>query len=115
MLEVSWRTQKGIPLDEKTAKLNGELPTTTRVIVLDGLYQLNDKQERDKFVESIYWKDENLLIRRGTWFYADSMQPVSEDLANAVEDHHLTNFRGQAIPDSPVFSEAESSKKPGKT
>lgn len=63
-------------------------------------------------MESIYWKDENLLIRRGTWFYTD-MQPVSEDLANAVEEHHLANFRGQAIPESPVFNDAESSKKPG--
>jgi hypothetical protein len=41
------------------------------------------------------------------------MQPLIMDLADAIEKKHLESFRGQVIPDVPVFSETEGSKKPG--
>ncbi|CAD5216486.1 unnamed protein product [Bursaphelenchus xylophilus] len=53
-----------------------------------------------------------MKIRRGSWFYADTMQPVAEELAEAIEKHHLEKFRNQMIPDSPVFNENEVNKKP---
>ncbi len=41
------------------------------------------------------------------------MQPLVMDLADAIEENHLLSFRGQLIPDAPVFSDSEASKKPG--
>uniref|UniRef100_A0A914S6X3 Uncharacterized protein n=1 Tax=Parascaris equorum TaxID=6256 RepID=A0A914S6X3_PAREQ len=51
-------------------------------------------------------------IRRGTWFLAESLQPINAEMADPIEAHHLHIFRSQMIPDTPVFSEKESSKKP---
>lgn len=53
-----------------------------------------------------------LEIRRGTWFLLESLQPIDPTMADPIEKHHLHNFRSQTIPDAPVFSEKESSKKP---
>lgn len=66
-------------------------------------------------VAPIYWpsKGFSLRITRGSWFESDSMQPLIMDLADAIEKKHLESFRGQVIPDVPVFSETEGSKKPG--
>lgn len=98
--------------DDYLKSIQEQLPTTDRAILLNGLYQLSEKDEDE--IEPIYWKCESIKIRRGTWFFAETMQPLPTDLADAIEKHHLTGFRGQIIPDSPVFSETESSKKPGK-
>lgn len=51
-------------------------------------------------------------IRRGTWFLAESMQPIDQDMAEPIEKHHLSIFRSQTIPETAVFSDKESSKKP---
>lgn len=56
--------------------------------------------------------DETIQIRRGTWFLADTLQPIDSNMADSVEAHHLHIFRFQTIPDAPVFSEKETSKKP---
>lgn len=89
-----------------------ELPQTEQVILLNGLYKLSKKESNE--ILPIYWKDEAIKIIRGSWFYTENMQPLPMDLAEAIEKQHLIGFRGQIIPESPVFSEAESSKKPGK-
>lgn len=54
-------------------------------------------------------------LRRGTWFLAESSQPIDPALADPIEKHHLHTFRAQTIPDAPVFSEKESSRKPCKS
>lgn len=108
-MEISWRHEKGFLLDEKTTRLSEDLPSITRGIVLDGLYQLDHSQELERHVESIYWKDEKLIVRRGTWFYGNCMQPLDEDLADVVEDHHLANFRGQAVPHPPTAGHGKES------
>jgi hypothetical protein len=54
-------------------------------------------------------------IRRGSWFYQDSMQPLPSEFADIIEAHHLRSFRDNVIPETPVFSKSESSKKPGYT
>ena len=71
---------------------------------------LDEKSEK---LESVYWKDESILLRRGSWFTADNMQPISMDLATEIEKHHLQSFKDQSIPEGPVFSDTESSKRPG--
>lgn len=93
-------------------EIESRLPQTDQVILFNGLYKLDEK-EGNKILP-IYWKDESIEIRRGSWFYTENMQPLSMKLADAIEKQHLIGFFGQIIPDSPVFSEAESSKKPGK-
>ena len=109
IVEVAWRNRNGIVVDEETQKLFDEMPKTDDVIVLEGLYMLDTKSER---LDSVYWKDESLPLRRGSWFQVDTMQPLSMDLADTIEKHHLTSFRDQSIPDGPVFSDTESSKRP---
>jgi phospholipase DDHD1 len=109
VIEVAWRIRKGIVVDEDTQKLFDEMPKTDEVIVLEGLYMLDAEGEK---LDSVYWKDESLPLRRGTWFQADTMQPLSMDLAEAIENHHLEAFRDQSIPEGPVFSDTESSKRP---
>ncbi|KAI1728276.1 DDHD domain-containing protein [Ditylenchus destructor] len=110
VLELAYRKRNDLELDEEMQAIGHELPVTDEVIVLNGLFKL-DSEKLDEII-SIYWKDESTKICRGTWFNADSMQPLDMKLADAIEEHHLKHFRGQQIPDSPVFSEAETSKKP---
>lgn len=112
ILEVSYRAAHGIQMDKKTASIAEQLPQTTNVIVLDNLFEWNPQENSDE-VTSVYWKDESMKVRRGTWFYMDTLQPVAEELANNIEEHHLEKFRNQVIPDAPVFSENEANKKPG--
>lgn len=109
IVEVAWRNRNGIVVDEETQKLFEDMPKTDDVICLEGLYMLDTKSEK---LDSVYWKDESLPLRRGSWFQVDTMQPLSMDLADAIEKHHLTAFRDQSIPDGPVFSDTESSKRP---
>uniref|UniRef100_A0AC35FS09 DDHD domain-containing protein n=1 Tax=Panagrolaimus sp. PS1159 TaxID=55785 RepID=A0AC35FS09_9BILA len=109
IVEVAWRNRNGIVVDEETQKLFNEMPKTDDVICLEGLYMLDTKSER---LDSVYWKDESLPLRRGSWFQVDTMQPLSMDLADTIEKHHLTSFRNQSIPEGPVFSDTESSKRP---
>uniref|UniRef100_A0AC34QMG2 DDHD domain-containing protein n=1 Tax=Panagrolaimus sp. JU765 TaxID=591449 RepID=A0AC34QMG2_9BILA len=109
IIEVAWRRKNGIMLDEKTISLLDDIPKTENVIVLDGLYMLDEKSEQ---LDSVYWKDESVPLRRGSWFIADTMQPINMDLAAAIEKHHLQSFKDQSIPEGPVFSDAESSKRP---
>ncbi|VDM70504.1 unnamed protein product [Strongylus vulgaris] len=79
------------------------------VVVLDGLYKVNDDLTK---VDSIYWKADSCEIRRGTWFSQD-WQPLEPPIADAIEAHHLQYFRGQTIPEgTTVFSAKEASNKP---
>lgn len=107
VLEVAYRRKKGLDLDESTIQLLCSLPEN--VIVQDGNYRADQELEN---IDAIYWKEDTFQIRRGTWFYADSIQPLPSDFADAVEAHHLHCFKGNVIPETPVFSESESSKKP---
>lgn len=111
VLESAFRRKREILFDDGMEAISAELPQTEQVILLNGLYKLDEKEDNE--IVPIYWKDDAIKIRRGSWFYAENMQPLSIDLAEAIEKQHLIGFRGQVIPDSPVFSEAESSKKPG--
>uniref|UniRef100_A0A915EKU5 Phospholipase DDHD1 n=1 Tax=Ditylenchus dipsaci TaxID=166011 RepID=A0A915EKU5_9BILA len=115
VLELAYRKHKDIPLDEMLQSHRNELPQTEQVIVLNGLYQLTMDKEGSNFdeISSVYWKEDTMQIRRGTWFSTDgSLQPEQVELADKIEEHHLKSFRGQIIPESPVFSETETSKKP---
>lgn len=110
VIEVAWRHRNGFVVDSDTQEIFDEMPRTDDVIVLEGLYMLDKKAEN---LDSVYWKDESLPLCRGTWFQADTMQPLPMDLAETIEKHHITKFRDQSIPDGPVFSDTESSKRPG--
>ncbi|KAL3087315.1 hypothetical protein niasHS_008634 [Heterodera schachtii] len=110
VLETAYRRKVGMPLDE-AAKAHVEkmaIPQNS-VIVLDGNYCADEQMES---VSAIYWGEDALKIQRGSWFYADSFQPIRADFADEIETHHLKSFRDNVIPDTPVFSDAESSKKP---
>ncbi|KAK0393926.1 hypothetical protein QR680_000473 [Steinernema hermaphroditum] len=109
MLEINWRRHNNVDIDSKTLEAIESLPKTNRVVVLDGLYKL---EEDFTTISAMYWKDDKLEIRRGTWFVSDSLQPIVPDVADAIEAHHLQQFRDQLIPEGPVFSEKEASKKP---
>ncbi|KAE9555422.1 hypothetical protein FO519_001359 [Halicephalobus sp. NKZ332] len=109
IIEVAWRRRNDIAIDPSTALLLDEIPKTENVIVLDGLYMLDENSEK---LDSVYWKDESIPLRRGFWFHADNMQPLAMDLATAIEKHHLQSFKDQSIPEGPVFSDTESSKRP---
>lgn len=116
---MAFREKNGIPLDEDIQSIREQLPRTSSPIVLDGLYQLEDwtSNKLDWNLQSIYWKDDedmNLVVRRGLWFLADNMQPLSLNLADAIENHHLKHFKDQVIPECSVYSETEASKKPSK-
>lgn len=106
-------------MDEEILSIRDQLPRTSNPIVLEGLYQLEEwtSDKLDWNLKSIYWKDDeemDLTVRRGVWFFADVMQPLALNMADAVEAHHLKHFKEQAIPESSVYSESEASKKPGR-
>uniref|UniRef100_A0A1I7YIL8 DDHD domain-containing protein n=1 Tax=Steinernema glaseri TaxID=37863 RepID=A0A1I7YIL8_9BILA len=109
MLEINWRRRNNVDIEAKTLEAIESLPKTNNVVVLDGLYKL---EEDFTTISAMYWKEDQLEIRRGTWFVADSLQPIVPDVADAIEAHHLQQFRDQLIPEGPVFSEKEASKKP---
>uniref|UniRef100_A0A1I7VL60 DDHD domain-containing protein n=1 Tax=Loa loa TaxID=7209 RepID=A0A1I7VL60_LOALO len=109
LLEVYWRQQMQIDLDQATESYLRTMKMPTSVVVLDGLYRV---AEDLTMLNSIYWKDDAIEIRRGTWFLAENLQPIDPSMADPIETHHLHIFRSQTIPDAPVFSEKESSKKP---
>ncbi|TMS32631.1 hypothetical protein L596_000448 [Steinernema carpocapsae] len=111
MLEIHWRRQNDVEIDAKTLETIEALPKTNskRVVVLDGLYSLEDDFSQ---ISAMYWKEDVREIRRGTWMFADSLQPVLPEVADQIEAHHLKQFRDQHIPEGPVFSEKEASKKP---
>ncbi|MFH4979635.1 hypothetical protein AB6A40_006344 [Gnathostoma spinigerum] len=108
-LEVYWRERNGIPIDDSTRRRLESIAHSNVVVVLDGLYELTDDATA---VTAVYWKDDRLEIRRGSWFLLESNQPIDPEMADAIEAHHLRYFRHQVVPDTPVFSEKESSKKP---
>uniref|UniRef100_A0A0N5A9H1 DDHD domain-containing protein n=1 Tax=Syphacia muris TaxID=451379 RepID=A0A0N5A9H1_9BILA len=111
-LEVYWRNSNGVELDNIAKEYISSLKRTDiflSVVVLDGHYRCSDDFSS---VSAIYWKDDKLEIRRGTWFLSDTLQPITPELAEPIEKHHLHYFRFQAIPETPVFSEKEASKKP---
>uniref|UniRef100_A0A0R3RT61 DDHD domain-containing protein n=1 Tax=Elaeophora elaphi TaxID=1147741 RepID=A0A0R3RT61_9BILA len=109
LLEVYWRQQMQIDLDQATESYMRTMKMPTSVVVLNGLYRASEDLT---MLNSIYWKDDTIEIRRGTWFLLESLQPIDPSMADPIERHHLHIFRSQTIPDAPVFSEKESSKKP---
>ncbi|VDK23855.1 unnamed protein product [Anisakis simplex] len=117
MLEVYWRSKFGVDLDVQTSQhLSGNSAlTANKIAVMDGLYTVAD--DGMTMIQAIYWKgsDDEMEIRRGTWFLVESLQPINPDMADPIEKHHLHVFRSQTIPDTPVFSEKETSRKPCKS
>ncbi|VDK77513.1 unnamed protein product [Litomosoides sigmodontis] len=109
LLEVHWRKQMEIDLDQATESYMQTVKIPTSVVVLDGLYRASEDLTT---LNSIYWKDDTIEIRRGTWFLTENLQPIDPSMADPIDLHHLHIFRSQTIPDAPVFSEKESSKKP---
>nr|CAD2124114.1 unnamed protein product [Meloidogyne enterolobii] len=107
VLEVAFRRQKGLEFDEETTKFLNSLPES--VIVMEGNYVADEQLQN---INAIYWKEDTFQIRRGTWFYMETCQPLPDDFADTIETHHLKSFKGNVIPETPVFSESESSKKP---
>uniref|UniRef100_A0A915M781 DDHD domain-containing protein n=1 Tax=Meloidogyne javanica TaxID=6303 RepID=A0A915M781_MELJA len=107
VLEVAFRRQKGLEFDEETTKFLYSLPES--VIVMEGNYVADEQLQN---INAIYWKEDTFQIRRGTWFYMETCQPLPDDFADTIETHHLKSFKGNVIPETPVFSESESSKKP---
>nr|CAD2126942.1 unnamed protein product [Meloidogyne enterolobii] len=107
VLEVAFRRQKGLEFDDETTKFLNSLPES--VIVMEGNYVADEQLQN---INAIYWKEDTFQIRRGTWFYMETCQPLPDDFADTIETHHLKSFKGNVIPETPVFSESESSKKP---
>lgn len=110
-MELTYRAINDIPLDTRVKEIASQFSISEKISLFDNLYEWNPKENQDT-ITSIYWKDDNIKIRRGTWFYGD--QPLETDFADAIEKHHLEHFRGQVIPESAVFSEYDSTKKPSK-
>ncbi|CAL2031020.1 unnamed protein product [Caenorhabditis brenneri] len=130
MLEIKYRKEKGIELDETVQKIydeslshynmqkldeseaeNGETSSDGKpmVVVLNGQYKVNKENSR---IDPIYWKEDSKEIRRGTWFTPD-YQPLEMPLSDAIEKNHLQCFRNQMIPEgTTVFSKSETSNKP---
>ncbi|KAL7077130.1 hypothetical protein ACQ4LE_004052 [Meloidogyne hapla] len=107
VLEVAFRRQKGLEFDEGTTEFLNSLPES--VIVMERNYMADEQLQN---IHAIYWKEDTFQIRRGTWFYMETGQPLPDDFADTIETHHLKSFKGNVIPETPVFSESESSKKP---
>lgn len=132
MLEIKYRKEKGIDLDEaiqsiydeslahyKMEKLEDSEPENAdfapgadgkpMVVVLNGQYRVNKENSR---IDPIYWKEDSKEIRRGTWFTPD-YQPLEMPLSDSIEKNHLQCFRNQMIPEgTTVFSKSETSNKP---
>ncbi|KJH52050.1 hypothetical protein DICVIV_01751 [Dictyocaulus viviparus] len=110
-LETKYRAAFGLALDDymTVELLNHGFTVGQSVVVMDGLYKVNDDLSK---VEAIYWKGDSCEIRRGTWFSQD-WQPLEPQVADVIEAHHLQCFRGQTIPEGlTVFSSKEGSNKP---
>jgi hypothetical protein len=102
-----------IPLDAHAKEIITQFAITEKISLFDNLYEWDPKQSADQ-ISSIYWKDDSIKIRRGTWFYADTLQPLEENVADDIEKHHLEKFRNQTILTSSAFSDSEVSKRPSK-
>lgn len=114
ILEITHRVINNIPLDLKAEQIANEFPISEKISLFDNLYEWDPKNSPDT-ITSIYWKDDNIKIRRGVWFYSDTLQPLEQEYADEIEKNHLEKFRNQVIPDAPVFSEYDSTKKPSKS
>ncbi|PIC43986.1 hypothetical protein B9Z55_004513 [Caenorhabditis nigoni] len=125
MLEIKYRKEKKIELDEAIQKIYDEslghykmdAPEGSEdnseekpmVVVLNGQYKVNKENSR---IDPIYWKEDSKEIRRGTWFSMD-YQPLEMPLSDSIEKNHLQCFRNQMIPEgTTVFSKSETSNKP---
>ncbi|CAI2336705.1 unnamed protein product [Caenorhabditis sp. 36 PRJEB53466] len=123
MLEIKFRREKHIELDEDTKMIYDEQLLDYKmdnlnldnddekrmVVVLNGQYRVNADNTK---IDPIYWKEDTKEIRRGTWFSPD-YQPVEMPLCDQIEKNHLQCFRNQMIPEgTTVFSKSETSNKP---
>ena len=134
MLEIKYRKEKRIELDETIQTIydeslshykmdaldesepenggagEGSHHEKPMVVVLNGQYRVNKENTR---IDPIYWKEDSKEIRRGTWFTPD-YQPLEMPLSDSIEKNHLQCFRNQMIPEgTTVFSKSETSNKPG--
>lgn len=60
----------------------------------------------------MYVSEEAIEIMRGTWFTDIDWLPLDAEMADKIEQQHLKMFRGQKVPDGPVYS--EKGQKPSK-
>lgn len=93
-LELTYRSLNNIPLDSYAKEIAAQFPISEKISLFDNLYEWDPKNSPDQ-ITSIYWKDDAIKIRRGTWFYADTLQPLDADIADEIEKHHLSHFRNQ--------------------
>ncbi|KAI6190498.1 BMA-IPLA-1, isoform c [Aphelenchoides bicaudatus] len=103
-LEIAYRSLNNIKLDVDAEKIvtNSLISDSfEKVSVFDNLYEADLKSSPDQ-VTSIYWKGDNIKIRRGTWFYSDTMQPLDAEVADEIEKHHLKRFADHIIPGSGI-------------
>jgi hypothetical protein len=112
-LELTYRAINNIPLDFQAKEIASQFSISEKISLFDNLYEWDPKNDPET-IKSIYWKDDSIKIRRGTWVFADTLQPLEPEFADEIEKHHLEKFRNQVIPDTPVFSEYDSTKKPSR-
>uniref|UniRef100_A0A0N5A0K5 DDHD domain-containing protein n=1 Tax=Parastrongyloides trichosuri TaxID=131310 RepID=A0A0N5A0K5_PARTI len=109
-IEFRYRRNLNIELDKDAIEIEKKFTQTDDVIVLDGLYIADASLTH---ISPLYWKDESYQISRGIWFIEDDMQPLPNQFAELIEDHHLKFFKDQVITEKTAGSEKESgSKKP---
>ena len=72
-LEIAYRELYGIPLDVKAQQQRDDFPRSETVVVMDNLFEWN-ASDGANHIQSIYWKNEKLDVRRGTWFFLDTVR-----------------------------------------
>jgi len=97
-MELAYRKRRKIDIDEKAKQIVDNFPKTDRILLFDNYYEWDPKANPD-IVTNVYWKDDEIKVTRGTWFFIDSMQPLEPEVAEKIERHHLRKFRGQYTPD----------------
>lgn len=110
-LEVRYRELNSIAIDVQAEQKikDHHVNVNGQVVVLDRLYIASDDVSS---ISALYWKEDTAELRRGVWFLPD-WQPIKPIMADEIEKHHLTHFRGQTIPEgTSMFSDKEASKKP---
>uniref|UniRef100_A0A915KXV4 DDHD domain-containing protein n=1 Tax=Romanomermis culicivorax TaxID=13658 RepID=A0A915KXV4_ROMCU len=103
LIEVKRRLELKEPMSEDFPMKSEIIALCSNsIVVLDGYYELLLDQCK---IKPIYWAGPSLDIMRGTWFTESDWLPLEEKLAEKVESQHVKMFKGQNIPESPVYSE----------
>lgn len=82
VIEVAYRRQTHLEAPSSVLSLLPEAPFR---VVLDGFFRVNTDFTA---IESLYWNDESLRIRRGTWFIQPENIPLPAEQADKIERKH---------------------------